>query len=353
MAFDLQQHINDYWFTGHWDVMEQACRARLEQAPGRRGGRVRARGVVSRPGQARRGHGDAAPSRRRGRRCALPGAALVAAAGGGRPGRRHRRVSPSRSTIDPLCPLALPHLDPLLEVRDRIDDALARQFTTRGTAGGLMLIHPAGAGFWSDVHHVLGHALAAEIDGRRPLVHWGETSVFVGGCVAQCVAGLLRALCRRSTRPKSKPRPRAACFPREWGSGSPFRDVAARRKATGPVSAADLVARPDPLVVGAHFTGVHLIRHLLPVDHPFAQCGHGRDPSRHRPGAAAAARPSRRSRRHVRRRAVRRRALHRHPSARHRQAARAGRASRCRQPGHRQDRGPAAGRAPTTRGCCC
>jgi hypothetical protein len=51
--------------------------------------------------------------------------------------------------------------------------------------------------------------------------------------------------------------------------------VAARRKATGPVSAADLLARADPLVVGSHFTGVHLTRHLLRLDDPLAPADTG------------------------------------------------------------------------------
>ena len=59
-------------------------------------------------------------------------------------------------------------------------------------------------------------------------------------------------------------------FPGAWGGGSPFRGIAARRGATGPISAVDLIARPEPLVVGSHFTGVHLVRHLLPMDHPLA-----------------------------------------------------------------------------------
>lgn len=33
-----------------------------------------------------------------------------------------------------------------------------------------------GAGFWSDVSHVLGGLVLAEISGRVPIVHWGETS---------------------------------------------------------------------------------------------------------------------------------------------------------------------------------
>lgn len=39
-----------------------------------------------------------------------------------------------------------------------------------------VLIKPWGAGFWSDVDHVLGGLLLAEITQRTPIVHWGEGS---------------------------------------------------------------------------------------------------------------------------------------------------------------------------------
>ena len=273
MGFDLQQHIDDYWFTGQWDVMEQLCRARLEQAPGDveaafalaeschgLGRRDEAMALLRRLSEA---GGDARfPARL---------SWLLQEAGD-----LDGAIAAFRESLalDPLCPLALPHLDPLLEVRDRIDDALARQFSTQAPAGGLMLIHPAGAGFWSDVHHVLGHALAAEIDGRRPWVHWGETSFFADDPSRNAwldffepVQGVDPAEIEAATA--------LGVFPAAWAGASPFRQVSARRKATGPVCAADLLARPDPLVVGAHFTGVHLVRHLLPVDHPLAAADTG------------------------------------------------------------------------------
>jgi len=41
-----------------------------------------------------------------------------------------------------------------------------------------ILIKSWGFGFWSDVDHVLGQLLLAEITGRTPVVHWGENSRF-------------------------------------------------------------------------------------------------------------------------------------------------------------------------------
>lgn len=41
-----------------------------------------------------------------------------------------------------------------------------------------LLIKAWGHGFWSDIDHVLGQLLLAELTGRIPIVHWGENSRF-------------------------------------------------------------------------------------------------------------------------------------------------------------------------------
>lgn len=41
-----------------------------------------------------------------------------------------------------------------------------------------LLIKAWGCGFWSDVDHVLGQLLLAELTGRTPIVHWGENCRF-------------------------------------------------------------------------------------------------------------------------------------------------------------------------------
>jgi len=41
-----------------------------------------------------------------------------------------------------------------------------------------LLIKAWGAGFWADMDHVLGQLLVAEITGRKPIVHWGGSSLF-------------------------------------------------------------------------------------------------------------------------------------------------------------------------------
>lgn len=46
------------------------------------------------------------------------------------------------------------------------------------TGERLLVIKAWGYGFWSDVNHVLGQLLVAEITGRTPVVQWGANSLF-------------------------------------------------------------------------------------------------------------------------------------------------------------------------------
>lgn len=50
-----------------------------------------------------------------------------------------------------------------------------------GQSKRYLLIKAWGFGFWSDVHHVLGQLLLAELSQRIPVVHWGSNSLFGDG----------------------------------------------------------------------------------------------------------------------------------------------------------------------------
>jgi len=60
---------------------------------------------------------------------------------------------------------------------DRISAALEDREPAR-KSGGYLLIKCWGYGFWSDVEHVIGALLLAEMTGRTPVVHWGGNSYF-------------------------------------------------------------------------------------------------------------------------------------------------------------------------------
>ena len=63
----------------------------------------------------------------------------------------------------------------------RRDAPTAQKSSVCGRATGFLLIKAWGFGFWSDVNHVIGQLLIAELTGRTPIVHWGANSLFWDG----------------------------------------------------------------------------------------------------------------------------------------------------------------------------
>lgn len=85
--------------------------------------------------------------------------------------------------------LAWDHATRALEINPSTQDARKRLKSlgparpaepTRPEPGtnGYLVIKSWSAGFWSDVNHVLGQALLAEITGRTPVVEWGAGSLY-------------------------------------------------------------------------------------------------------------------------------------------------------------------------------
>ncbi len=56
--------------------------------------------------------------------------------------------------------------------------APAAQALTQPAADKFLLIKAWGFGFWSDLDHVAGELLLAELTGRTPIIHWGSNSLF-------------------------------------------------------------------------------------------------------------------------------------------------------------------------------
>jgi hypothetical protein len=268
MSFDPQRCVRDHWFNGEWDGILLACRDHLERAPGDR----EAAGLLAemnfnldRPDEGLRlleslalETGDA---RFLNRLCAvrcglgdLDGAIDAAAAA---------------ARADPADPFATTNREELWGLRDRIDDALARLAIREPMARGVMLIQPWGAGFWSDVQHVLGHVLAADIDGRAAHVHWAQGSAFAGNRGNDGWSAFFREA-HEARRDDVDAAAKDGIFPPPWQSGSPWDRVRERRDASRAFSAVDLVGRAHALVVGSVFTNVHLVRHLLPATHALA-----------------------------------------------------------------------------------
>jgi len=271
MAFDAQRCVRDHWFTGQWDHIRLACREHLERVPGDR----EAIGLLAevdlnldRPGEGlellrelAQSTGDAQLLNRMSAALSLMGdldGAIDAAS--------------LAASADPPDPFATLNRDELWALRDRLDDALERLAIRGPMAGGVMLVQPWGAGFWSDVQHVLGHVLAADVDGRATYIHWAEGSAFARREDSEAWTNYF---CADSGIDRSSVDAAATygTFPVPWPNATPWDRVRERRKASRALSAVDLVGRRHGLIIGSVFTNVHLVRHLLPPQHPLAALG--------------------------------------------------------------------------------
>lgn len=134
-----------------------------------------------------------------------------------------------------------------------------------------LLIKAWGYGFFSDLDHVLGGLLAAEMTGRTPIIHWGANSLFK---LADGTDAFRAYFEPPDARTISDLAGKGYDFwPPKWNDGN----LAEERvgKQVGPharISALQFLNRPERVVVSDYHTGVqHLWRWLRP-GHPM----HGR-----------------------------------------------------------------------------
>lgn len=132
-----------------------------------------------------------------------------------------------------------------------------------------LLIREWSAGFWSDVDHVLGMCLLAEITGRTPLVWWGAQSRFrpaapgnawerffapvSGAQLGDCEAPGLRVF-----PDKWRGRALSGAIPNRW-SGAGSRQVGLH-----------FLDRDEEVAVSDFHTGLKVLLPWLPASHPLA-----------------------------------------------------------------------------------
>jgi hypothetical protein len=138
---------------------------------------------------------------------------------------------------------------------------------TRKPADRFLLIKAWGYGFWSDVSHVLGQLLIAEVSGRIPIVHWGANSLF-GDAAAENAFDLyfepVSALGVEALRDA-----RLRIWPPKWHQGNLLSGEV--NKWQGPFSRLAglyLLGRPEELVVSDFFTSIFELQPWIPKDSP-------------------------------------------------------------------------------------
>jgi tetratricopeptide (TPR) repeat protein len=115
-------------------------------------------------------------------------------------------------------------------------------------------------GFWSDVTHVLGCLLLAEITGRIPVTHWDKYSRYSDGSQSDAFQLYFKPV--SSARLDNLSLVDATYFPAKWSASnlrSPFSQ--ARAPAETRVAGLLYLNRPETVVVSDFYVGV---AHLLP-----------------------------------------------------------------------------------------
>ncbi len=135
--------------------------------------------------------------------------------------------------------------------------------------GGLHVIRAWGQGFWSDVDHVIGQLLVAEIAGRMPLVLWGANSRFRDG--AECNGWELYFDPVSEARWIDIERGGESFFPAKWTETN--LTVAENGAFLGPgsrIAALPFFARSEAVTVSDFHAPAIAVAHWLPESHPLA-----------------------------------------------------------------------------------
>jgi len=143
----------------------------------------------------------------------------------------------------------------------------ARHRPTRKGAERFLLIKAWGYGFWSDVNHLLGQCLVAELTGRTPVAHWGGNSLFgddpagdAFGNFFQPLSGVTQGELAANCR---------SFYPPKWQAGN--LPQGSLNQASGPWSRGSslyALERGEEVVVSDFHFAVHDLVPWVPPGHP-------------------------------------------------------------------------------------
>ncbi|MGA9666881.1 MAG: hypothetical protein WBQ69_10595 [Gallionella sp.] len=150
--------------------------------------------------------------------------------------------------------------------RDRVSRELSEIRQQAGQTERFLLIKAWGYGFWSDVSHVLGQLLLAEITGRTPVVYWGTNSLFGDGTSANAFEFYFEPISRISAADLQ--REDLDFWPPKWNRNNLL--AGEINKWGGPYSRMAglyLLGRSESVVVSDFFTNVADLIPWIPAGH--------------------------------------------------------------------------------------
>ncbi len=135
--------------------------------------------------------------------------------------------------------------------------------------GRFLLVKAWGHGFWSEVSHVLGGLLLAEITHRTPVVHWGRNALFGDGTGADCFTRFFEPVSPARLDDVARSR---RFFPAKWtGANLAEEDLG---KWSGPgsrLAGLYFLERPEEAAVADFHLNVAALAPWVPAWHPL--CG--------------------------------------------------------------------------------
>jgi hypothetical protein len=131
-----------------------------------------------------------------------------------------------------------------------------------------LIIKAWGFGFWSDISHVLGSLLLAEITGRIPVIHMGTNSLYSDGSAADVFQAYFQPV--SANRLENIARiPGATFFPAKWNAENLHCDDIAKWKGEGSrMGALYFLNRPETIAVSDFYVGVIYVQPWIPASHP-------------------------------------------------------------------------------------
>lgn len=129
-----------------------------------------------------------------------------------------------------------------------------------------LLIKSWGAGFWSDLDHVLGQLLVAELTGRSPIVYWGSNSRFRDAGTDNAFDHFFKPT--SSARFDDLQSPGLSFFPPKWHAGNLREEDLNKSEGEGSrISGCQFLHRPENVVVSDFHTLLNDLMPWIPVGH--------------------------------------------------------------------------------------
>lgn len=132
--------------------------------------------------------------------------------------------------------------------------------------GRYLLVKAWGHGFWSEVSHVLGGLLLADITRRTPVVHWGRNSLFGDGSGADAFARFFEPVSRASLADVAAS---GRFFPPKWSASNlAAEDLQKWDGAGSRLAALQFLNRPEAAAVADFHLSVAALAPFVPPWHP-------------------------------------------------------------------------------------